>query len=550
MNQLLNRMTRKPFLALELAVVSFFINILALATPFFFILVFNRYLTGGVDGTLITLTLGMLMAVLLQFIFRGIRTRMAGEVGIQAGEALVWSVFDALSKAKMQALGRIKRSEIVQAAGGLQVLQSAYSAPNVNSVLDMPYSFLFIGVIFLLNFQLGVVAATGALLTLASAFFSMSRIKKSTGMLQGVSTENQLLINSALTNPETLRVFGETSRLADKWTGQIKNILCLRRFNFNNEETSQSRLMAIALMTRILIIALGARQVVMGQLSIGALIGVSVLASLPLAILAKFVRTLTLLKRAREIESTLKRFLALPREKLSGSALQFYSGGIAFNDLAFTYQGSKTPLFESLNLELSPGQVLGVTGYNGSGKSTLAKMIVGLLEPSRGRILVDGLELEQVSLEWWRKQIIYLPQEPGFFPGSIRENLMWANPDLDNESLNRVLLMTGMRRFLDSHPQGLELELDESGKPLPLGIRRRLALTRALTTDGQLAVLDEPAEGLDVEGCKMINKIIKTFSDQKKTIIIFSSDPRLLMEVGTVIDLGQKPVPAVMSRGQ
>lgn len=548
MKQLLARIFAKPSLALELAVASFFINILVLAAPFFFILVFNRYLTGGVDGTLITLTIGMLLAVLLQFMFKTIRTRMAGQVGIQPDDALAGAVFDTLGKSRMQALNQVRKPKIIQAVNSLQTLQAAYSAPNVNSVLDMPYSFLFIGVIFLLNVQLGVVAVLGAGLTLASAWFSMFRSRKAMTLLQDVSAGNQVLVNSAIKEPETLRLFGGVNHFAAKWSEQLKNIITLRRYSAHNEDVSQAGLMSIGLVSRTFIIALGARQVYMGELTIGALIGISILSSMPLTILARFVRTSALLKRAGQAENLLKNFLALPREKISGSALKEYSGGLAFKDLAFAYPGARSPLFEGLNVQIACGQIVGFTGYNGSGKSTLAKMAAGLLEPSRGQILVDGLEMNQISLEWWRRQIIYLPQEPGFFPATLRNNIMAARPDLDNEELNRVLYDTGLRRFLDSHPQGLDLEIDEGGHPLPLGIRRRLALARALTTDGQLIILDEPAEGLDVEGWKMVNRTIKNLKDRQKTILIFSGDPRLLMDAGIIVDLGSKPVPEVAVR--
>ncbi len=546
MKQLLARIFSKPALALELVVISFFVNILTLASPFFFILVFNRYLTGGVDGTLITLVIGMLMAVLLQFAFRAIRTRMAGGVGIQPEDPMISSVFEVLGRSKLQALGQVDRSRIVQTTNSLQTLQAAYSAPNVNSVLDMPYSFLFIGVIFLLNFQLGVVASLGAGLTFVSAWVSMYRSGKAQSMLQDVSAGNQVLVNSAINGPETLRVFGGMGHYAPRWFEQLKNIISLRRYNAHNEDISQARIMAIGLVSRTFLIGLGARQVFLGELSIGALIGISILASIPMTILARFVRTSALLKRTAQAENILRQFMMLPREKISGSALKAYAGNLDFKDLSFVYSGSKNPLFEGLNMHVASGGMVGITGYNGSGKSTLAKLIAGLLEPTRGQILVDGLELSQVSMEWWRKQITYLPQEPGFFPAGIRENIVVANPGLDNEGLNRVLAMTGLRKFVDSHPQGLELELDESGKPLPLGIRRRLALARALATGGQLVILDEPAEGLDVEGWKMVNRTIKVLREQKKTVMIFTSDPRLMMDVGIIIDLGSKPVPSVV----
>ncbi len=550
MKHLLTRLARKPTLLMELIASTFFINILTLATPFFFILVFNRYLTGGVDGTLITLTAGMLIALSIQFAFRTIRARMAGEIGIQPDEELVKSVYEALTRARLEVFTRIKKAKIVQAANGLQVMQNAYSAPNVNSVLDMPFAFVFIGVIFLLNFQLGVVAFLGALLTLASAWAAMYSTKTTMSLQQGVSAGNQVLVSSIINSPETMRAFNASNHMRPRWSDQLKDMICLRRFNAHNEDISQSRLMSIGLLTRTFIIALGARQVVMGELTIGALIGISILSSMPLNILSRFVRTLSVLSRAREAGNLLEEFVKLPKEKLSGSALKSYSGAIEFRDLSFVYPGSKNPLFESLSVKAEPGQAIGITGFNGSGKSSLAKIAAGLMEPSRGGVLVDSIEMGQVSLSWWRSQIIYLPQEPGFVQASIRDNIMVARPDMDNETLNQILFMTGLRRFLDTHPQGLDLELSETGNPLSLGIRRRVALARALTTGGRLAILDEPGEGMDVEGLKMISKLIRQFKNQKKTVMVFSGEPRLLMDVEIIVDLGQKPLPKVMTMGQ
>jgi len=338
--------------------------------------------------------------------------------------------------------------------------------------------------------------------------------------------------------------------LSERWTQQLTGIFNLRRFNAHNEDISQSTIMALGLLTRAGIIALGARQVVMGELSIGALIGISFMASLPLTILTRFARARSALARARDAQSMMQQFFRLPREKLTGSALENYSGALAFKDLAFTYPGARTPLFESLNLTVRPGDLVGVTGPNAAGKSTLARMTAGLLEPSRGGIMVDGLDLAQISLEWWRSRMIYLPQEPGFIPGTFRENVLAASPELDNKTLNRILAETGLRRFLDAHPQGLDMELSENGRPLPLGIRRRLALARAMTTDGRLVILDEPAEGLDLEGWKMVKAVISRFRQEKRTVLIFSSDPRLFLDAASIVDLGQKPVPAINSRRQ
>ena len=116
-----------------------------------------------------------------------------------------------------------------------------------------------------------------------------------------------------------------------------------------------------------------------------------------------------------------------------------YEGRVSFQDLAFAYPDNQTPIFESLKVDLEPGAVLIVAGGNGTGKTTLSRLVVGLIEPTRGRILVDGLELQQVAPEWWRMQVSYLPQEPSFLNATISENLKIANPQADDAAVNAAI---------------------------------------------------------------------------------------------------------------
>ena len=188
-----------------------------------------------------------------------------------------------------------------------------------------------------------------------------------------------------------------------------------------------------------------------------------------------------------------------------------------------------------------------MSGINGAGKTTLARMILGLLEPVRGSILVDGVDLGQVVPLWWRQQVVYLPQEPHFLNTTIRENILAFNPGLDDAGLNRLVDSAGLREFIDQSPQGLETQLSDTGSNLALGIRRRLALARGLATGGKLAIFDEPAEGLDNEGRTQVNQVMNELARQGATIIAFSHDPNTLKGAPLLLDLNSKPVPRVIT---
>jgi len=159
--------------------------------------------------------------------------------------------------------------------------------------------------------------------------------------------------------------------------------------------------------------------------------------------------------------------------------------------------------------------------------------------------MVDGLDLRQVAPAWWRRQVVYLPQEPTFIRASILENIRFANPDMANEDLQQVIALAGLRSFLNAYPKGAEQVVEDGGRLLSPGIRRRLALARALATGGQLAVLDDPTEALDAEGCRTIIDVMKDLASRQKTIIVFTNDMRVLNLADLFLDINVKPVPKI-----
>lgn len=134
-------------------------------------------------------------------------------------------------------------------------------------------------------------------------------------------------------------------------------------------------------------------------------------------------------------------------------------------------------------------------------------------------------------------------------PATVRENILSGNPDLDDADLNRIVRAAGLRHFIDSSPKGLETVLSASGANLPPGTRKRLALARALATDGRLLLLDEPTEGLDAEGRAAVYGVMNTMAKEGRTIVVVSYDANILKGAARVLDLSKKPVPEVTEGG-
>ncbi|MDM8543047.1 ATP-binding cassette domain-containing protein [Desulfococcaceae bacterium HSG9] len=545
MRELLRRLTKYPLLSTEILIATFFIALLNLASPLYVINILNRYVGYGFDGTLVTLTTGMLIAVALQFAFRVVRTKMLGPVSASPDAQLSEDTLNALTHIRFGALSRINKARLHETAGGLQQVQSAYEANNLTAVLDAPFALLYIAACYFLNDKLALIGLGGMVCALLAGFLSLLRNRKDTESLRKATTDHRGLIISTVNSGDTVRAFEGRGLLARLWRRQIEIITDLRLKLAVKKEQSQSFIQTVNLLMTVVLYATGAVLVVEGLMTVGALIGANILASRAFQNVVKLVQTAYLLRRANTAQEKLKALMQLPKEKKDGLTPQHYPGGLRINDLAFAYQGSTGPLFESVTFDLKQGEIMAVIGRNGTGKTTLARLIVGLLQPGRGEILIDNINLRQLSPSWWRRQLIYFPQEPTFLNTTVRENLCLINPEIDDETLNQIVRLTDLGPYFDRTPQGLDTVLADGGRNLSLGIRRRLALARAFVTDGTLAVMDEPTEGMDTAGQKAVTRVMNAISKNGGTIIIFSHDERIIKSAHVIIDLNKKPVPDI-----
>lgn len=545
MNELIRRLFLSKPLAFEILVASFFVNILFLASPIFVIQILSRYIGYGFDGTLYTLTAGMLIALVLGMGFTIVRTRMCAAISTEPDRQLQGLLLDSLSNIKASALDRVPQARIQEVMAGPQTVQSAYEASRIASILDMPFFLIFILAVFLLSPLLAGITLLAVLTTVISGRMNMGKARRADGAYREEMVKHRGGVNSAIHGADTVRAYHGSGFLHSLWEKQIGNLTELREKIVMQKSWSQAVIQVLNSLLKVSIYAIGAKQVVDGDLTVGALIGASILSAKALQISTSFMQSILLMGKANDAMRMINEFVSLPKEAHAGTGMKNYSGRLEFKDVAIAFPGSTGPLFESLNLNIAPGSVVGVIGANGAGKTTLTKLIIGLLDPVRGQILADGVDIRQLAPEWWRRQVMYFPQEPTFLNGTYKENITLLNPEIDSAALNEVIRMADLRRFLDDSATGLETVINDGGRNLPLGIRKRLALARALVGRGKLAVFDEPTEGLDFEGSEAVFQVMNILAKQGVTMIIVSRDPNIIKGFGTVLDLNSKPVPKI-----
>ncbi len=549
MKRILRHLALNPSTTAALLFSSFAANILALVPAIFVILVLNRYVTYGVDATLVTLAAAALLSIVFEFIFRRLRYSTATEIVFDRQDQLNTRLLVRVSRSKISLLNQIPVGTLRGIFGGVEQLRTAYSPASICSFLDAPFTLLFLFVLYLISPPLCLVTALVISALTLLVLLQLGGHSELGRSINKVSTLKGQLANNAIETPETLRVFDMTGIVQKKSEKVFSALYVLQSRLLSRQDLTQTTIKAFTGILTVSVITVGAVLVVDGHLDIGEMIGANILAARALTPVITLCQQMEIWKQADQARQTIDDFEQISFEKMDGSAFEHYSGTLECRDVTFNYSARETPVIEKLSFSLGSGEVLCVTGDNGAGKTTFTKLITGLIEPTEGYISADGVNLKQLSLEWWRKQIIYLPQEPKFLEGSVRENFLAADHDISDAQIRKLLADVGLDEEIDKSVGGLDQVLNTSGSSLSLGVRRRLALARALVNRGKIAILDEPTEGIDAKGASHVYNVMSNLSKKGITLIICSHDNDVLNGAHHVLDLddGERPTMRTVS---
>ena len=542
MTEIIKIYLSKPVVFFEMVILSVFSNIFALIPPIFVILVFNRYISSGVNATLITLSMGAIISVIFEFFFRRARHHFAEQLVEQKFTDQDKQIYDSITKAQYLPIHSTDPSQLRSYFGMSDTLKTVYSASNLSLFLDVPFAFLFIASIYFISPILSLITLFFTIVTFFLIMIFNISLRKSVGDEQQVRNIRSQLIDTAIFFPGTVRAFdtADSQNLAwEKYTHVFQKI---RKYVSNRQNRIQTIVRSCSSVLTILIISVGATMVTRGALDIGALLGVNILAARALLPIIGLSQQVESWARTKEANNTISRIKKIPLVNPDGTGINKDAIELELRDINFTYPFAHLPIFDRLNVTVGPGEILCVYGGNGTGKTTLAKILCGLILPSSGDIFVDGINLQQISSTWWFNKIVYLPQEPDFINDTLRKNFSTYNPDLGANDIHQLLGRVDLQELTDENPEGLDQKIKNNGRRLSLGVRRRLALARALCHDGVLAILDEPTEGMDPKGASIVYSVMNELVDRKCTMVVFSHDRNIVRGANHFLNLGEKKV--------
>ncbi len=235
----------------------------------------------------------------------------------------------------------------------------------------------------------------------------------------------------------------------------------------------------------------------------------------------------------------------LEMDAASGGLRPKFAGAVVFDDVTFTYAGTKLPALDRLSFSIPAGTMLGLVGRSGSGKSTVTRLLQGINREYSGFIKIDGADLREINLRHLRSSFGVVLQENFLFRGSIRDNILAGRPGLTLEDAIRAARLAGAEEFIERMPNGYETYIEEGSPNLSGGQRQRLAIARALITDPRILILDEATSALDPESEALVNANLNRIARGRTMVIVshrlsslVDCDQILVLERGKIMDIG------------
>ena len=209
---------------------------------------------------------------------------------------------------------------------------------------------------------------------------------------------------------------------------------------------------------------------------------------------------------------------------------------VRLEGVTFAYPARPALVLDGFDLVLRPGEIVALVGPSGAGKSTVANVLLRLVQPTAGRVTVDGVDLAECDVRAWRSNLAWVPQRPAIVRGTIAENIRLGCPAATGGEVRDAASLAGADAFVRSLPDGYETVIGDGGRALSAGERRRLALARAFVRAAPLVILDEPTADLDPSSSDVVEEAIMRFPPGTSVLLI-AHRPELVRHADRVVGL-------------
>jgi ATP-binding cassette subfamily C protein LapB len=484
---------------LEVAAASLVANLLAVSVSLFSMQVYDRVIPYQSQATLWVLALGALLAIGLEGALKLARSGLMDITGKRV-ELTVQSRLMGRLLGMKTGPGQTSPSQVFTAMREFSSVREFFTSSTIGTLADLPFILIFLALVASIGGNLVWVLVIGGILMVLPGFLLQKKMMALTAASQGASQKSTRLLYEAIFEAETVTTQRGEDRIKRIWN----ELTALSAANSADQRKITAILgywaAAVQQATYVVAVIFGAFLVFVGDFTVGTIIAIGILTGRTLGPLAGLSSTLA---KWTNVKSALDGLDAIANARQHEEEGRHYlrrsrlAGAYELRNLEFRYDAQSAPIVEISALAIPQGQHVAVLGANGSGKSTLLRVLAGLYEPGKGRILLDGVDIDQLHPRDLRRSVGYLGQDVRLFAGTLRDNLNLTQLERDDARLFDALDFSGLGPFVRNHPRGLDLEIKEMGEGLSVGQRQSIGWARIWLQDPAVALLDEPTSALD-----------------------------------------------------
>ena len=521
------------------------LELFVLLTPFFMQWVVDDVLVSGDRDLLLTLGVGFALLVVIQVLTAGARAWAV--LALSATLNLQWllNVFAHLLRLPVAWFEKRFLGDIWSRFGAVAQIQKALTTSFVEAVLDGALVVLTLAMMLLYSLRLTAIAllAVAAYGLLRWAFMRPLRAFTEEQLIHE-ARQNSHFIES-LRGVQAIKLFGVQVDRRNRFASLVADTM--------NADIATRRLelwMALANRAlfgfeRVAVIWLGALLVLERSLSVGMLFAFFAYKEQFATRVSGLIDKLVALRMLRLQGERLADIVLTPPEDEQGAGLPAIDlpAGLELVDVSFRYADTEPEVLRGVSLRIEPGESVAITGPSGCGKTTLLKIMLGVLEPTRGQVRIggrpgkgDGVPLPQLGLQRWRQMVGVVMQDEPLFSGSVADNICFFDPRPDRAWIAHCARVAAVHEEIEAMPMGYHTLIGELGTALSGGQKQRILLARALYKRPRILLLDEATSALDVERERVVNQAVRQLA---LTRIIVAHRPETIASATRVIALSE-----------
>ena len=427
------------------------------------------------------------------------------------------------------------------------VIQSVVTETPIDTAKQLVTFVGGIGFLLAMNWRLCLLILVLLPLLVFVAKLFGRRLKSLSTSIQDQTAALSTLIEEVIAGIRVVKSFVQTTREEARFSAQVEQSLSLTLRRAGIMAVFIPVISLLTFSAAAAVLWYGGRQVIDGAVSPGELFAFVLFAGILIGPFSSAARVFAQIREAQgatarvfEILDTYPEIRDLP----NAIALPAVSGHIAADHVSFTYD-ARQPVLTDVSFGSKPGELVAIVGPTGAGKTTVMNLLHRFYDPTAGRITVDGIDLRQVTLESWYRQIALVPQETILFGGTILDNIRYGNRDATEEAVKEASRAAYAHDFIMGFPDQYQTLVGEKGINLSGGQRQRIAIARAVLKNPRILLLDEATSSLDTESERLVQEALEHLMKGRTTVVIAHrlttiqrADRILVLDKGRVVESG------------